>query len=192
MIRKIEILNKNYEKLAMDKIVYNNKTIDVLYVGRITEEKGLPSVIDTLKEHRNLQIHIIGDGPLKNDLIETSLGFEHINFHGGKSRNEVLDFISKSKFLLFPSIWYEGMPITIIEAFSSGVPVICRNLGAMADMIKDRVTGLKYYDNLSLSTTLNSLNKVDYDLMSKLALQEYKKYYSEDIALVNLKELING
>jgi glycosyltransferase involved in cell wall biosynthesis len=44
--------------------------------------------------------------------------------------------------LLFPSVWYEGMPLTLIEAFAAGLPVIASRLGAMAAMVADGRTGI--------------------------------------------------
>lgn len=52
--------------------------------------------------------------------------------------------MERASFLVFPSEWYEGFPMTIAEAFSSSLPVIASRLGAMAEIIEDGVTGLHF------------------------------------------------
>jgi glycosyltransferase involved in cell wall biosynthesis len=49
-----------------------------------------------------------------------------------------------ARFLVFPSIWYEGFPMTIAEAFACGLPVITSRLGSMAEIVQDGVTGLHF------------------------------------------------
>ena len=59
-------------------------------------------------------------------------------------RETTLDGIKKAAFLLFPSACYEGMPLTIVEAFACGVPVIASRLGTAAEMVSQGRTGLLF------------------------------------------------
>jgi glycosyltransferase involved in cell wall biosynthesis len=52
--------------------------------------------------------------------------------------------MKKCRALIFPSIWYEGFPLTVLEAFSTGTPVISSELGAMAEIIQNGVNGLLF------------------------------------------------
>ena len=56
----------------------------------------------------------------------------------------VISLVKNAKAIIFPSIWYEGMPSIIIESFASGKPVIASNLASMAEMVEDGKTGLLF------------------------------------------------
>jgi glycosyltransferase involved in cell wall biosynthesis len=63
---------------------------------------------------------------------------------GHVPRRDVIELMKKAQCLIFPSAWYEGFPMVIAEAFSCGIPVIASNLGSMAEIIAEGVTGLLY------------------------------------------------
>ncbi len=67
-----------------------------------------------------------------------------MTYFGLLGKEDVQHLMRSSTALVFPSIWYEGMPMTILEAFSLGTPVIASNLGAMASMIQHGVNGLHF------------------------------------------------
>jgi glycosyltransferase involved in cell wall biosynthesis len=104
----------------------------------------------------------------------------------------VLKMMRKCTALIFPSIWYEGMPITIIEAYSCGTAVIASNLGAMSAMIIDGKTGLLFDANnyTSLTHAINkwtNLKVYDRESMYQNAMNEYNLKYSSES---NINELI--
>ena len=168
-----------------------NKEIDLIYVGRFTAEKGIGDIINILISNKSLNIHLVGDGPLFEDIKQKCSNSSHLAIHGSKSREDTLILIKKSKYLIFPSIWYEGMPMTIIEAFSFGIPVICRNLGSMKNMVINNRTGLHYESTSDLDYILKNLHHYDYNQLCDLALQTYRINYSKEIGLKNLKSLLN-
>ncbi|WP_017317174.1 glycosyltransferase [Mastigocladopsis repens] len=119
-----------------------------LFVGRLSEEKGVTTLIDAYSQgHLSIPLKIVGDGPLDEALRQQvqarGLG-EVITFLGRQSKATVLELIYNAKFLVFPSIWYEGFPLTIAEAFACGLPVIASKLGSMAEIVEDGVTGLHF------------------------------------------------
>jgi glycosyltransferase involved in cell wall biosynthesis len=63
---------------------------------------------------------------------------------GRQSREQVLALMREARVLIFPSLWYEGAPMTIVEAFACGLPVIASNLGSMAEMVAHEKTGLLF------------------------------------------------
>ncbi|MBW4477274.1 MAG: glycosyltransferase [Tolypothrix brevis GSE-NOS-MK-07-07A] len=119
-----------------------------LFVGRLSEEKGVATLIDAYKQGSlSIPLKIVGDGPL-NDVLQQqvrTLGLENmITFLGRQNKSVVLNLMRNAQFLVFPSIWYEGFPLTIAEAFACSLPVIAAKLGSMAEIVENGVTGLHF------------------------------------------------
>lgn len=118
-----------------------NRSPRFLYVGRLTQDKGIEILLKAFAgtEH---ELQIIGDGPLKGKVLKAEKENSNIKYLGLRSNNQIINILKKSTALIFPSMWYEGMPMTIHEAFSTGTPVISSKLGAMETLIKDHHNGL--------------------------------------------------
>ena len=97
-----------------------------LFAGRLDVTKGIEVILEANKNvSQNAKILIAGDGIFKDKVISMF----HENYLGQLNHNELIKFIKDSIALIFPSIWYEGMPMTIVESFACGKPVIASNLG---------------------------------------------------------------
>lgn len=116
----------------------------VLFVGRLSAEKGLRTLLKTWHHLPGVPLKIVGDGPLREEIVSTVRrdGLETIECLGRRSNRDVLALMKKARFLVFPSEWYEGFPMTLVESFACGLPVIASYLGAMAEVIEDDRTGL--------------------------------------------------
>ncbi len=171
----------------------STRPIDLIFVGRLSEEKGIDSIIGILKTHESLNIHLVGDGPYLNEINELCSSSDQITIHGKLNRKEALDLIMMSKYLIFPSIWFEGMPMTIIEAFSMGTPVIVKNLGAMASMVVDNKTGYLYEDIENLDKILSSIKEgPKWVSLSSNCRKEFWEKYSGDIGMKNLQNMLDN
>jgi len=132
----------------------NNNSVGkyYLYVGRLTEEKGIKTLIDAAIKADTGQLLLVGDGPLKESLVnyvkEKNAG-RIIEFLGHKSRTEVIDLIKKCNFVVVPSEWYENFPYSILEAFACGKPVIGSRIGGITELVKDNETGLTFTPGIS-------------------------------------------
>ncbi len=119
------------------------------YAGRLSDEKGIKTLIDAVIRIKsgNNKLKIIGDGPLKNELVLYS-GIRDrdktIEFMGHKSRDEVIRLIKKSRFAVVPSEWYENLPFAAIEAFALGKPVVSSRMGGLPELVRDNETGLTF------------------------------------------------
>ncbi|MDP9159447.1 MAG: glycosyltransferase [Acidobacteriota bacterium] len=118
-----------------------------LYVGRLSEDKGIRVLLSAWKKLRHpLPFKIAGTGPLceevKQEIEHTPL--PQVDCVGLVFPSEVLTLMQNARFLVFPSLWFEGFPLTIAEAFACGVPVLASNLGAMAEIVEDGRTGLHF------------------------------------------------
>jgi glycosyltransferase involved in cell wall biosynthesis len=115
-----------------------------VFVGRISEEKGIHILLEAFANLPAQKIFIIGDGPQKQLLQQQYLSHSNISFEGSLDKPAVLSILQKSKALIFPSIWYEGLPFTIVEAFATGTPVIASKLGAMTDLVTHGYNGFHF------------------------------------------------
>ncbi len=118
---------------------------DFLFVGRLTIDKGIRTIIDAAAQGGpEITVRIAGDGPESDRVTEAAERHAGVVALGRLSPSDVRTELARSRALVFPSIWYEGMPMTILEAFAAGVPVIAARIGAAAALVEDRVTGLTF------------------------------------------------
>jgi glycosyltransferase involved in cell wall biosynthesis len=177
--------------LSSEKNLKTKKNIDVIFIGRFSEEKGILKCMPHLIKAEHLTIHLVGDGPDFNEAKSLGSTQKHITFHGKLSRNKVLTLLSQSKFLIFPSECFEGMPMTIIEAFSVGTPVIAKKIGAMKTMIRHGEIGLIYEHVDELTEIFNTLNDQNLEFYAERAFKEFNDKYTFEVGMRNLNKLIN-
>ncbi len=115
-----------------------------LFLGRLTEEKGVRTLLEAWKSDSLLPIEIIGDGPLANEVEQAAKENEAIRWRGWQSREQVFEKMKRAKVLILPSTWYESFPVTLVEAFAMGVPVIASRLGSLASLVEQGRTGLHF------------------------------------------------
>lgn len=113
-----------------------------LYVGRLSEEKGVDTLINAWREeHLPVPLKIVGNGPQEHALKQLASDVARIEFLGALDMDGVLQQIAGARCLIMPSRWYETFGRTIAEAFSRGTPVIASRLGAMQELVEDGVNG---------------------------------------------------
>src|SRR5690606_25819144 len=101
----------------------------LLFAGRLTPETGVQDMLDAIAGTDHM-LQIAGDGPLKDQVVETARISPNITYLGSLDRSALNQALTECSALLFPSIWYEGLPMILIEAFAAGTPVITSDLGA--------------------------------------------------------------
>lgn len=117
----------------------------VLFVGRLSTNKGISVLLNAWKKiGSQVPLKIVGDGPLQHCVENAAASTSGIEYLGRQPREVVLRLMKEALALAFPSVWYEGFPMTIIEAYASGLPVIASDLGSMRSMVKDGITGLLF------------------------------------------------
>jgi glycosyltransferase involved in cell wall biosynthesis len=115
-----------------------------LYAGRLTAEKGIPTLLQAWKAASPvLPLVIVGDGPLRDTVISAAEPGK-IEYRGSKSLEEVLELMGKAEFLVFPSQCYETMGRTVMEALAKGTPVVVSDAGAAAEMVVNGETGFHF------------------------------------------------
>jgi glycosyltransferase involved in cell wall biosynthesis len=126
-----------------------------LFVGRLTEEKGIRVMLDAWKTiGGRIPLKICGDGPLAPVVQSAS-----VDWLGRRPLGEVIELMGRASMLIFPSLWYEGFPRTIVESFARGTPVVASDLGSMKELIENGRTGALFNpgDAESLARTVLSL-----------------------------------
>lgn len=115
----------------------------ILYVGRVSKEKGIDNLCNISSDIFDYKIQIVGDGPYRKELEEK---YPNVKFFGYKSGTELADLYQNADVLCFPSKT-DTFGIVIIEAMAMGTPVAGYPVPGPKDIIEQGVTGF-YNDNL--------------------------------------------
>lgn len=132
-------------QLHPDSSVRSTTGTYALFVGRISEEKGALTLLSAWRHlPRTVPLRVIGDGPAFDELrsAASSEGLSNVIFLGRLPREQVMETMKQARFLVFPSQLYENLPLGIIEAYASGIPVLASRLGAMQEIVKENLTGM--------------------------------------------------
>lgn len=165
----------------------------ILFIGRISEEKGIDLLISAAKLCPDLRFEIYGDGPLLNQTkqkIEEENNIQTCGFISGEQKQIVL---SKASAVVIPSLWYEQFPMVAIEAFSNGTMVIAPKIGGWQDIVQDGKNGLlfKYNDPIDLAEKMNSIfgNLEKAKRLGEEGRKTFREKYSADIHYQKLIEV---
>jgi glycosyltransferase involved in cell wall biosynthesis len=115
-----------------------------LYVGRLTSEKGVTSLVDSWRQ-MNYPLKIAGDGALRTILEQTCrTSGAQIEFLGFRSRDEITTLMQRASLLIIPSECYEGFPMTVLEGLATGTPLLVSALGALDELVQAPEHGYKF------------------------------------------------
>jgi glycosyltransferase involved in cell wall biosynthesis len=116
-----------------------------LYVGRLSEEKGLATLLAAWRLlKRKYKLVIVGDGPLRGQVERAAAEGARIEWRGRRPTSDVLSLMGGADCVVVPSHCYENFPRTIVEAMSRGTPVVAARLGAMQELTEHGRTGLLF------------------------------------------------
>jgi len=118
------------------------------YIGRISEEKGIKTLIAASSEHSDMHLLLAGNGPLLPALKRRSP--TNANFVGWLGKQQLSSFYQNARFIVVPSQWFEPFCLVAAEAMSYGLPVIASKIGALPELVDDGVTGLLFAPGNSL------------------------------------------
>lgn len=135
----------------------------VLFFGRLSQEKGLAMFLEACKTMPHIPFVIAGSGPME----ECCRGIDNVRYVGFKTGQELKQLIARAKFSVYPSIWYENCPLSVLESISLGTPVVASSLGGIPELISDGETGL-LIKNLSTKALSEAIMKL-YDDSARLS-----------------------
>ncbi len=156
-----------------------------VYVGRLSPEKGLPTLLSAWSQlDLNLPLKIVGDGPDARLVQQAAAQDPRIEWLGSRSIPDMLEIVADAQCLIFPSIWYETFGRTIIEAFSVGTPVIVSRMGAMAELVDEHRNGLLFTpgDPSDLAEKVRELHEITSrnSRLREAARESYEQFYTPD------------
>ena len=116
-----------------------------VFVGRLSEEKGIRTLLSAWRSVKGLPLKIVGDGHLRSELeVLVRNKSLDVEFLGALQREEVLAVIGTAILQIVPSECYEGFPMVILEANACATPVIASCIGSLAEVVRDGETGLHF------------------------------------------------
>lgn len=116
-----------------------------IYAGRLDENKGIRFLVKAWEAlPRDCELHIYGDGPLRELCEEAAKKSDNIRLFGFRPQQEILDDLSDAAALVFPSIWFETFGMTLAESFSLGRPVLAADLGNHGSLVRESGGGVVY------------------------------------------------
>jgi len=163
-----------------------------VYVGRLSEEKGVRTLLNAWVKTGGLSLKVLGDGPLRNELElfakEKGLNVEFLGF---MPNDQALDVIANAKLQIIPSEWYEGFPMVVLEAYALGVPLVVSRIGSLEEVVQEGKTGLKFTpgDEDDLAEKVNDLIS-DESLLSKMKANAQELFKNNYTADANFKMLM--
>ncbi|MCF5088779.1 glycosyltransferase [Stenotrophomonas sp. PA-6-5C] len=184
-------VKSNFSHLEIEEFPEQGVRDGYLFVGRLTEDKGIHVLLEAARS-ADVTVTVIGDGPL-SDIVSAS---KHINFLGKRDSSIIRSEMRKAKALIVPSLWYEGFPMVIAEAYSQGLPVFASDIGALSELIEPEVTGELFSPGSpdELAALLISHKNSEHRIarMSSGARNHYLDSYSPEVSLRTLLSAYNS
>lgn len=140
---KSEVLYNFIDLTLYSKFRVEVKGDYVLYLGRLSKEKGIMTLIEAFSRMPDKCLKIAGTGPMKDEIVAKikELGLHNISLEGYVSGENLYRLIAKARFVVVPSEWYENNPLSIIESFALGTPVIASKIGGIPELVQNGITG---------------------------------------------------
>lgn len=154
-----------------------------IFVGRLSVEKGVDTLIEAWRSMPDIPLTIVGDGPERTRL--ESIAPSGVSFVGQVNSEKVRELMLGASFAVVPSIWYEGFPMTIVEAFAAGLPVIASRIGSLEEVIEHGENGYLFRpaDPADLKETVRMLISSPERVMDMQtsAIDCYRRLYTEEV-----------
>ncbi len=131
-----------------------------LFAGKLSQEKGLWTLLEAWSGLAHVPLRIVGSGPLERDLRTraTERGL-NVEFLGMRSRTETIQLMRDAVMLVLPSEWFEGFPLVITESYASGTPIVASRIGGLPELVREGITGALFEprDTAALARAVNGL-----------------------------------
>lgn len=176
----------NFEYIDLPEEI-ENRDGSYVFIGRLDKNKGIDFVVDNWGIENDL--YIFGNGALEEYVKGACSKNKHLHYMGFQPQEAIWNYLGKATAMLFPTDLYEGFPMTLIESFALGTPVICSDIGNGADIVKKHNAGVAYKrrDKDELVKAIHDVEQ-NFDEYSSNAKSAYETYYTSES---NYRQLIN-
>ncbi len=159
-----------------------------LFVGRLSPEKGIASLLDAARQAPEIPLHTLGDGPMAAQ-VRHALGPRHL---GPRDRAGVLSAMQAARYVVVPSICQESFGLSAIEAFACATPVIAARSGALPELVEEGRTGLLFTPG-DTDDLLRALRWAEQhpDAMRRMGDEARQRYLARYTPAANLAQLQN-
>ena len=148
---------------------------EVIFVGRLSPEKGALLFAEAA-ERAGVAPTFIGDGPVADQLGRR---FPNAVRLGWQTPERTRERMRKARALVFPSLWYEGQPLTVLEAMALGTPVVVSDVCAAREAIADGVSGL-WFKSADVGALAEALERIADDAFTtRLSLAAYHSFWRD-------------
>lgn len=153
-IKNVTFINNGIKKLQIEKKVNTSDKTTIISVGRLSIQKN-PKLFNDIAlefiDNPNIQFIWCGDGELKSELTSPN-----IKYTGWIEQKKLESYLANADIYLSTSLW-EGLPLSVLEAMSIGLPVILSNCVGNRDLVEDN--GVLYIDKIEAVKNINELLK---------------------------------
>lgn len=153
-IKNVTFINNGIKKLQIEKKVNTSDKTIIISVGRLSIQKN-PKLFNDIAlefiDNPNIQFIWCGDGELKSELTSPN-----IKYTGWIEQKKLESYLANADIYLSTSLW-EGLPLSVLEAMSIGLPVILSNCVGNRDLVEDN--GVLYIDKIEAVKNINELLK---------------------------------
>lgn len=154
----------------------------ILYFGRLSKEKGVKTLIDSIKDI-NYRLIVLGTGPIEEEVKEyvNSNKIANVELLGFKQGEELTNYIRNCRCVVLPSEWYENGPYSAMEAMALGKPLIVSNLGGLPELVEQNKNGYIFTSKEELKESLIkmiNLNEEEYKSMCNSSLEKAKELFN--------------
>jgi glycosyltransferase involved in cell wall biosynthesis len=168
----------------------------VLFAGRVSEEKGVGTLIEAAQALSGIRFVIAGEGPALDRFRERAAGVSNVRFAGYATSDRLEELIKGAGCVVVPSISYENLPLSILEAFARGKPVVASRLGGIPELVKEGATGSLFTpgDAESLAGALDGImgRETGRRMLGRQAREMMQREYSPESHYERLIPLYEG
>jgi glycosyltransferase involved in cell wall biosynthesis len=163
----------------------------VLYFGRLSEEKGVRTLLDAAKE-TGCRLVVLGTGPVEEELKDYAKNMPNVEFKGFQTGKPLEDFVKNSLCVVLPSEWYENGPYSAMEAMAAGKPLIVSGNGGLPELVDEGKNGYVYRGGAEelaeAIRKMQALTGEEYEKMSLRAVEKAKALFDPMGYVVQLEE----
>jgi glycosyltransferase involved in cell wall biosynthesis len=164
----------------------------VVFIGRLSPEKGLRHVLALADLIPDLPIRIAGEGPLVGEVERATMAAPHLAYLGRLDRGSVTELLGSARVVVMPSLWREPGPLSALEAMAAGTPIVAYENGGLAEYVSDARGGIVIppsVENLAEAVAAAYGDRARWQELSASARRAVEEHHALPVYLDRLEEI---